>query len=96
MNINIEGHEYLCFIPEPWRESGQIPIDWFKENIGRFLYSRKHILTNAVPYELNDGPNKGGVHFLIASERIMYVGISNAICKRLIQHKESRKTFTHY
>jgi len=94
--MDIEGHEYLTFIPEPWKISNQTPIEWFRTNFLDFVYDKKYILANSVPYELNDGPNKGGVYFLIDKGIIVYIGQSNAICRRLMQHKSSGLEFTHY
>ncbi len=96
MNIEIEGHEYLHFIPEPWKSTNQVPIEWFKDNFKNYIFSSFHIIENCVPYELNDGPNKGGIYFLIQDQNIVYVGQSNAIYRRLIQHYKSDKLFTHY
>jgi hypothetical protein len=96
MNIDIEGHEYLCYVPPPWEETGQIPLDWFRENLSRFLYSQNHILGHAVPYELNDGPNKGGIYFLLVQGKVVYVGKSDSVQARLVQHWRSGKKFTHY
>ncbi|MDX6015084.1 MULTISPECIES: GIY-YIG nuclease family protein [Shewanella] len=96
MDIDIEGHEYLTFVPGQWKQKGQAPIEWFKENFPKFIYPPEHIVQNSVPYELNDGPNKGGVYFLIDQNRVAYVGVSNAIYRRLIQHYKNRVPFTHY
>ena len=96
MDIKIEGHEYLTFIPGGWKETGQTPIEWFKENFPNFIFSCEHILNNVVPYELNDGPNCGGIYFLAQQNRLVYVGISNAIYRRLIQHHQNGLKFTHY
>ena len=96
MNLEIEGHEYLQFIPEPWKSTNQIPIEWFEDNFKKYIFSTNHVVENCVPYELNDGPNKGGVYFLIRGRIVVYVGQSNDICRRLIQHYKSDKSFTHY
>ncbi|OQW39155.1 MAG: hypothetical protein A4S08_07480 [Proteobacteria bacterium SG_bin4] len=96
MNIDIEGHEYLCYVPSPWAGTGQDPLEWFRENFLRFAYSQKHILDHAVPYELGDGPNRGGVYFLVAEEKIVYVGKANSVQARLIQHWRDRKLFSYY
>lgn len=96
MNIDIEGHEYLCFIPPPWEGTGQIPIEWFRKHFPRFLYSETHILSQAMPYEINDGPNRGGIYFLVEQTKIIYVGKANSVRARLVQHWTDKKPFTHY
>ena len=96
MNIDIEGHEYLCYVPPPWAETGQIPLLWLRENFLRFAYSQNHIQECAVPYDLGDSPNKGGIYFLLAERRVVYVGKSSSVQARLIQHRRGGKQFSHY
>lgn len=96
MDIEIEGHEYLTFVPGDWEHTGQAPIEWFKENFSRFIFSPQHIVKKSVPYELNDGPNKGGVYFLLDKNKIVYIGVSNSIYRRLVQHFNKKLPFTHY
>ncbi len=95
MDLDIEGHEYLCFVPPPWESTRQAPIDWLRDNIARFQFSEQHIKKHAVPYELGDGPNKGGVYFLLEDREIVYVGKAKSVHERLIQHSKDR-AFTQY
>ena len=58
MNIEIDGHEYLTFVPGVWKQTRQVPIEWFEENFSQFVYSYEHIIKEAVPYELT------AIHFI--------------------------------
>lgn len=94
--VEIESHEFLRWIPAPWAERGQKPDEWFRANTHRFLFNGEHVLASAVAYELGDGPNCGGVYFLIYQNEIVYVGISCDISARLVQHWRDGRAFDRY
>jgi hypothetical protein len=96
VDIKIERHPYLMWIPNPWEGSGKSPDVWFRDNAYRFLFGADHIVRSAVPYALNDGPNNGGVYFLINGDSIDYVGISGSISNRLVQHWSNGRRFSKY
>lgn len=86
--IEIDTHEYLCWIEAPWKGTALGPEQWFTENSRRFLFSREHIVESAVPYEPGDGCNTGGIYFLVGDDEVLYVGISKSIQRRLCEHWE--------
>ena len=94
--VEIESHEFLRWIPAPWAAHGQKPEEWFRTNAHRFLFKREHVLASAVTYEPGDGPNCGGIYFLIQQNEIVYVGISCDISARLVQHWRACRAFDQY
>jgi hypothetical protein len=95
-HVEIESDEFLRWVSQPWAETKQNPWDWFYANSSRFLFSREHVLSSAVAYEPGDGPNCGGIYFLIQRNEIVYVGISCEICARLVQHWRAGRDFDRY
>jgi hypothetical protein len=94
--IEVESHEFLRWIPAPWVGHGQNPEEWFRANTHRFLFNGEHVLGSAVIYEPGDGPNGGGIYFLIQRSEISYVGISCEISARLTQHWRAGRAFDQY
>jgi hypothetical protein len=94
--VEIESHEFLRWIPAPWAEHRPRPDEWFRANAHRFLFHSEHVVASAVVYELGNGPNSGGVYFLIYQNEIVYVGISCDISARLVQHKRDGRAFDRY
>lgn len=91
------GEDDIFLLPQsPWKRDGIKPMEWLHRNFPRFLYAPDFIVKNAVPYRLGDGPNRGGIYFLVDENGIAYVGKSNTIYKRLIQHKRSGMPFNRF
>lgn len=80
----------------PWMDDGITPTDWLERNFSRFVFELNHVIDNAQPYVFGDGPNIVGIYFLINDDEVIYVGKSNAICRRLMQHRRAGRRFSHY
>lgn len=94
--FEFEGDDIFLLPQEPWKGLGITPIKWLEQCFQKFLYTADHIVKNAVPYTLGDGPNKGGIYFLIHESEIVYAGQSNTIYQRLIQHRKALLPFSHF
>lgn len=94
--FKFEGDDLFLLPQEPWKGLGVTPIKWLEQSFPRYLYTSDHIIKNADPYAFGDGPNMGGIYFLIAESEIVYAGQSNTICRRLLQHRKAQLPFSHY
>lgn len=94
--FEFDGSSYLRYPEPPWQQAKEVPDVWFAENIGRFLFSRSHIVREAVPYAVNEGPWKSGLYFLLCDDEVLYVGKSVEIMRRMNQHKAKGWPFNRY
>ncbi|PXW86801.1 hypothetical protein C8R34_11374 [Nitrosomonas sp. Nm84] len=94
--FEFEGDNIYLLPQEPWKVVDITPIKWLMQSYPKFLHTPDHILKNSVLYTYGEGPNKGGIYFLIQESEIVYVGQSNTIYNRLIQHRKSQLTFSHF
>lgn len=94
--FEFDGDDIFLLPQEPWKGLSIPPIKWLEQSYPRFLYTADHIVKNAVPYALEEGPNKGGIYFLIQESDIVYVGQSDTIYRRLIQHRKAQFPFSHF
>lgn len=94
--FEFEGSQYLRYPPDPWLTALTIPDDWFAANIYEFLYSWDHVVQEALPYKINEGPWAAGIYFLLNGSTITYVGKSVEILKRLNDHRKKGWEFDRY
>lgn len=80
----------------PWLAAGQAPIEWFEQNFRAFVFAPNHIVTSSQPYEPGRGDWAPGIYFIIENSRIVYVGKSVNIARRLDSHYVGPKRFTHF
>ncbi len=69
--------------------AGMRPCDWIEANWRRYLYS-----PSGLSNWLEDGgdlPDIGGVYFLWRGPSLLYVGIANAIYRRIDSHTTARR-----
>lgn len=94
--FEFEEDDIFLLPQEPWKAKRVTPIAWLERTFPQFLYTSGHIVRNSVPYQIGDGPNKGGVYFLVNESEVIYTGQSNNIYKRLVQHRKTGFPFSHY
>lgn len=65
---------------------GMAPLDWMRANWARFDFSADAIKALAEPYPCALDYRISGIYFLIECDEIAYVGLSNHVGRRLIEH----------
>jgi hypothetical protein len=80
----------------PWFGGKISPREWFEQNFERFIYSPKHIIQNIVDRSEIEPPQDSGIYFLINDGQIDYVGISNNISRRFLEHEKKGLTFSQF
>jgi hypothetical protein len=93
-----KAHEDEIFsMPQaPWQDVGMTPDDWLQANVDRFIYSKRCVVGNSDPYVPFEGPQEGGIYFLVEGQEVIYVGQSNAIYRRLAEHWKAGRNFSRY
>lgn len=94
--FNYPESEWQTYPTPPWKQTGEIPHDWFKNNVAKFIYQVSHIIKEAVPYALNERPFASGIYFLFYEKEIIYVGQSGDIRNRMNQHWEKEWDIQYY
>jgi hypothetical protein len=79
-----------------------IPNRWLEANVKRFHFTDQQITEAAKPQFEGDWcsierwcdyPGVCGIYFLVAGKRIVYVGLSNRIPRRIFQHRDNGVEF---
>lgn len=72
-----------------------VPCDWIAANASRFYFTNKQIIEAAKPEFAHPDSDcrLWAVYFLIRNGKIVYVGQSSCLYRRLEQHLESGKEF---
>lgn len=68
------------------------PMVWFKTNVHRFYLTDEQIVSLAGP--VTDAWRVAGIYFLVNDGRIVYVGQSKNIGRRIEDHGEAGKIFS--
>lgn len=73
---------------------GMAPLAWLRANWARFDFSADTIEALAEPFPSRTERRFSGIYFLVHLHRIEYVGLSNHVGRRLVEHRKY-KTFSH-
>lgn len=79
---------------KPWGRLA--PAIWFQKNLTNFVYSPAHIVSSAVDYGSEPAPGDRGVYFLLESDEVIYVGQTNNINRRLLEHRRDGILFDRF
>ena len=75
----------------PWVAVNMIPDDWMKENARRFNIPLATLRDSAGHYDRETAPLDGGIYFLFLEGRLVYIGETDSIHPRLIQHSRNKE-----
>lgn len=97
--LNVSEHEHGM----PYTDAAYpVPIHWLKANASRFVFTPEQIIQAAKPQLMTDywagerwcrHPRICGIYFLVDNGRVVYVGQSNHIARRVAQHQMNEARF---
>jgi hypothetical protein len=98
LNVALHEHDTMPCQDDIYR----IPDDWLGANTRRFYFTTQQIIEAAKPQfsgdscsveRWSDYPAVCGIYFLVANKKIVYVGMSNLIPRRIFRHRDNGMSF---